>query len=170
MRAAVVERARAERPARRGPFASLVDAFRRPVPAFVPAALVLVLVAGAIGYAGARRDADRYASALTGVQNARVVALVPSTEQPQARGAIVVPSNGSAPYLLLDLPVAPAGKAWQAWVIRGETPLPAGLSGDVEVIFLTVPLRQGDVVAVTLEPSGGSSKPTSTPVLTGKTG
>jgi anti-sigma-K factor RskA len=170
MRAAVVERARAERPARRGVFASLLDALRRPVPAFVPAALVLALVVSLGGYAASRRDADRYASALVGVQNARVVALAPSAERPAARGALVLPSNGSSPYLLLDLPAAGTGKTWQAWVIRGESPLPAGISGDVEVIFLTVPLQPGDVVAVTLEAAGGASRPTSTPILTGKTG
>jgi hypothetical protein len=167
MRAAVVERARAERPVRRRPFASLVDAFRRPVPAFIPAALVLALIAGAVGYAGAVREADRYATSLAAVQNARITALAPSAERPQARGALVQPAGG-APYLLLDLPATPADKTWQAWVIRGGQPLPAGIS-QAPQLTLTVPLQPGDVVAVTLESSGGASQPTTTPVLTGKT-
>jgi anti-sigma-K factor RskA len=169
MRAAVVERAHADRPVRpRSGLAAVIDLFRRPIPAFVPVALALAVVVAVAGYAGARRDAERYAGALVGVQNARVVALAPSAERPAARGALVLPSNGTLPYLILDLPAAPSGKTWQAWVIRGESPLPAGISGDVEVIFLTVPLQPGDVVAVTLEAAGGASKPTSAPVLTGK--
>src|SRR5204863_6825668 len=88
MRAAVMERARADRPARpgRSPLASFLDVFRRPVPALVPVALVVALVVSLAGYAGARRDADRYATALAGVGSAQVVALAPSAEQPRARG------------------------------------------------------------------------------------
>ena len=170
MRAAVVERARSERSAQPGAFASLRALLQRPVPAFVPAALVVLLVIAAGGYLGARRDADRYATALAGVQSARITALAPSAERPGARGALVQPTNGAAPYLILDLPGAPAGKTWQAWVIRGDQPLPAGISADLSTFTLTVPLQTGDVVAVTLENAGGSTKPTSTPVLTGKTG
>ena len=175
MRASVIARAESERPTperstRRGLFASIADLFRRPVPAFVPAALVVILIVAFAGYVGARRDADRYASALAGVQNARITALAPSAERPGVRGALVQPANGGAPYLLLDVPSAPSGKTWQAWVIRGDQrPLPAGLSGDLGVIILTVEVRAGDVVAVTLESTGGASAPTSTPVLTGKT-
>lgn len=168
MREAVVERARAEPRARPSVLAPILDLLRRPVPAFVPAALAVVLVLAFVGYAGARRDVDRYATALAGVQNARITALAPGADRPQVRGALVQPTTGTPPYLLLDLGTAPPGKTWQAWVIRGEQPLPAGISGDVAVIILTVPLEPGDVVAVTLENAGGSSKPTSTPVLTGK--
>ena len=170
-RSRVIAQARAERaPAARSVLERIWDVVRRPVPVFVPAALILLLVVSVAGYAAARRDADRYLSALTSVQNARVIALAPSAEQPQARGALVVPANGTTPYLLLGLPPTPSGTTWQAWVIRGDTPLAAGLSGGADVIFLTVPLQAGDVVAVTLESASGASKPTSTPVLTGKTG
>jgi anti-sigma factor RsiW len=170
LREAVIARARAEQRRPQGIASSILDVFRRPIPAFVPAALIVVLVIAFGGYVGARRDADRYATALAAAGNARIVALSPSAERPQARGALVQPSNGTTAYLILDLPAPPAGKTWQAWVVRGETPLAAGISGDVEVIFLTVPLQAGDVVAVTLEGAGGAAKPTTTPVLTAKVG
>ena len=171
LRAAVVERARAERPRRGGlSFGSILEAFRRPIPLVVPAALLVALVVSLAGYAGARRDADRFASAVAGVANGRVVALAASAELAQARGVLVQPASGT-PYLILDLPTAPSGKTWEAWIVRGDQPIAAGLSdgSGVAVLALTVPLRPGDVVAVTLEQAGGASAPTSTPVLTGKT-
>jgi anti-sigma-K factor RskA len=172
MRAAVVERARAERPVRRMPArATVAGLFRWPIPAFVPLALAFALVVSLAGYAGARRDADRFAAAVAGVAAGRVVALLPSADLAQARGVLVQPASG-APYLILDLPAAPSGKTWEAWVIRGEQPIAAGLSDGtgVAILTLTVPLRAGDVVAVTLERAGGAGQPTSNPVLTGKSG
>lgn len=170
MRAAVVERARAARPVRgRTVLSGWAELFRRPIPAFVPAALVLALVVSLAGYAGSRRDADRFAAAVAGVASGRVVSLAPSAELAQARGVLVQPPNG-APYLILDIPAAPPGKTWEAWVIRGEQPIAAGLSdgSGVAILTLTIPLRSGDVVAITLERAGGTGLPTSNPVLTGK--
>src|SRR2546427_629829 len=79
--------------------------------------------------------------------------------------------EGAAPYLILDLPAAPSGKTWEAWVLRGETPLAAGITNDrgVTTLVLTAPLTTGDGVAVTLEPSGGVDRVTGNPVLAGKT-
>ena len=60
-----------------------------------------------------------------------------------------------------------SGRAWEAWVLRGGTPVPAGISqsGGLVTITLTAPFAIGDGVAVTLEPSTGSSAPTTAPVL-----
>jgi len=131
---------------------------------------VLLLVSLA-AYAGARRDSDRYASALSGIAGARVVALAPTGEVAGVRGSLVIPANGAAPYLILDLPAAPSGKTWEAWVLRGETPLAAGITNDrgVTTLLLTAPLTTGDGVAVTLELSGGVDRVTGNPVLAGKT-
>jgi len=56
-------------------------------------------------------------------------------------------------------------------VLRGETPLAAGITNDrgVTTLVLTAPLASGDGVAVTLEPSGGVDRVTGAPVLAGKT-
>jgi hypothetical protein len=44
-----------------------------------------------------------YARALSGIAGGRVVALAPTGEIAGARGSLVIPSNGAAPYLVLDL-------------------------------------------------------------------
>ncbi len=139
----------------------------RPLPAFVPAALAFLLIVSVAGLAQARRDADAYASALSAIPGGRVVSLSAS-DSPGHRGSLVIPVDAArSPYLLLDVPAPPAGRAWEAWVLRGETALPAGISvsGGLVTLTLTAPFQVGDGVAVTLEPAGGSSRPTSPPVL-----
>jgi anti-sigma-K factor RskA/putative zinc finger protein len=171
LRDKIVQRARRERTTPRVPSASFLDPLRRPVPLAVPLALAVLLAVSLAAYVGVRRDVDRYATALSGVAGARVVALSPTGEAPGARGSLVIPASGAAPYLILDLPVPPEGKTWEAWVLRGETPLAAGITNDrgVTTLVLTAPLGSGDGVAVTLEPSGGVDRVTGAPVLAGKT-
>ena len=139
---------------------------RRPLPAFVPIALALLLALSLAGLIQSRRDADLYAAALNDVAGGRVVQLDATAAGSDLRGALVIPESGT-PYIVLRVPAPPSGRAWEAWVLHGETPLPAGLnsSGGVITIALTAPLGSGDGVAVTLEPASGSSAPTSAPVL-----
>jgi anti-sigma-K factor RskA len=101
----------------------------------------------------------------------RVVALGPQKNAPaDARGAVVIPRSGD-PYLVLELASPPTGKTWEAWVIKGQRPVAAGLSGSggLFTIVLSAPVGAGDVIAVTLEPAAGSSAPTSDPILAGGT-
>lgn len=81
--------------------------------------------------------------------------------------------EASAGTLRLDaqrLPQLPAGKIYQAWLIHPkQAPLPeptfsVSSVGGGTVEMQAVPAK-GDVVAVTVEPIGGSKAPTSTPVL-----
>jgi anti-sigma-K factor RskA len=80
-------------------------------------------------------------------------------------GNVVVKSDGNA-TLYASIRPAPAGKTYEAWVIRGKVALPAGLfhGGGTVNLKLTQDARPGDVIAVTIEPSGGTKKPTATPI------
>ena len=169
LRAAIVDRARRDGSAWAGRLAALLSDLRRPVPLAVPLALAAVLVVALLGYGGARRDADRYAAAVAGAVGARVVPLA-ATAGDTARGSLVIPANGAAPYLILDLPAAPAGKTWEAWVIRGDTPVRAGLTDErgVTTLTLSAAVAGGDTIAITPEPQGGVDAPTGTPVLAGR--
>ncbi len=82
------------------------------------------------------------------------------------RGAVAVAPDGAA-ALALSVPHAPAGKAYEAWVIEGGTPKRAGLfdgSEGTSVLDLERPVRRGAVVAVTLERAGGVDRPTQKPL------
>jgi anti-sigma-K factor RskA len=148
----------------------LVDFLLSPVPAALPLALAAVLVV-AFGVVGVtRQQADTSTRALLGVADGRVVALAPTGAIPDARGAVVIPNQGS-PYLVVRLPTPPPGKTWAAWVLRpaasGLIAIPAGSAerGNVFTLSLAAPLGAGDGVAMTLEPASGSAQPTSQPVL-----
>ena len=148
----------------------VLDFLRRPVPAALPIALAVLLIV-AFGVVGAtRQQADAYVHALAGVADGRVVALAPTGANPDARAVVVIPTQGSA-YLIVRLPAPPAGKAWEAWVLKqgasGLVAVPAGTAdrGDVFTLSLTAPLGAGDGVAITLEPASGSAQPTTQPVL-----
>jgi anti-sigma-K factor RskA len=55
---------------------------------------------------------------------------------------------------------APAEKTYEAWVIEGKVPRPAGLfPGGCGTVELTRRVKEGDTVAVTLEAEGGSEVP-----------
>jgi hypothetical protein len=130
----------------------------------------------AFGIVGAtRQQVDSYARALAGVADGRVVALAPTGANPDARAALVIPTQGS-PYLIVRLPAPPDGKAWEAWVLKPgasrATAILAGTieRGDVLTLSLTAPLGADDGVAITLESASGSAQPTTQPVLVvGKT-
>jgi anti-sigma-K factor RskA len=88
-------------------------------------------------------------------------------------GSLAVARNGQAVLLLSDLAQAPSGKTYEAWVIgRGRGAAPAGLfhGGRLAIIRLTKPVGNGDSVAVTVERSGGTAKPTHAPILTAPPG
>ncbi len=84
-------------------------------------------------------------------------------------GNVVAQTDGNA-TLFAHLRRAPAGKTYEAWVIRGTVALPAGVfegGGTVE-LELTQSAKPGDKIAVTVEPKGGSRKPTTTPIATSR--
>jgi anti-sigma factor RsiW len=87
------------------------------------------------------------------------------------RGSVVVTPSGEAALVTRDLAAAPAGKTYEAWVIKAGRPEPAGLlrgGHDVDVLRLERPVSSGSSVAVTLEPKRGSQAPTSAPIFSGR--
>lgn len=76
-----------------------------------------------------------------------------------APGNLIVAGDSATLVVCLDR--APADRTYEAWVIQGERPRPAGLfPGGCRSVPLEEPVDEGDVVAVTLEPAGGSEQPT----------
>ena len=87
------------------------------------------------------------------------------------RGEVVRIGDERAVLVAENLPSAPEGKVYEAWLMRDDIPEPAGLfepprDGGVAAAPIEGSLRDADAVAVTVEPSGGSSAPTSEPLLT----
>lgn len=83
------------------------------------------------------------------------------------RGAVAVSPTGEA-ALLLRVPPAPAGKTYEAWVIRPNTVSPAGVfqGGDgTTVVEIDRRVPRGSVIGVTVERTGGVDRPTQKPFV-----
>jgi anti-sigma-K factor RskA len=93
------------------------------------------------------------------------------SSHPQQSWTVAVGPNGKATISVSGLSAAPHGKTYEAWVIpTGHAPRPAALfSGSTSAMHLSGTVPQHAVVAVTVEPAGGSTKPTSTPIFSTQT-
>jgi anti-sigma-K factor RskA len=80
-----------------------------------------------------------------------------------------VADTAGAVTLYSSAPSVPAGKTYEAWVISGGKASPAGLfPPGTTHLTLTLHVRPGDVIAITIEPAGGSPQPTQAPIATAK--
>jgi anti-sigma-K factor RskA len=80
-----------------------------------------------------------------------------------AKGSLIVNRNGRGAILVCGLANAPTSKTYEAWVISGKSPAPAGLfrgGSGCSPVFLTQRVPERATVAVTLERAGGAASPT----------
>jgi anti-sigma-K factor RskA len=88
-----------------------------------------------------------------------------------ADGALVVARDGRAALVLRRLRPAPSGKTYEAWVIAGGSPRPAGVFqgwGGNAALVLSHRVARGTTVAVTVEKAGGVAVPTQKPRITAR--
>jgi hypothetical protein len=113
------------------------------------------------------------AFAILNQPNARQVIFGGGAPQPPRGRVFLDPARGVL-LLASNLPPAPAGKAYEMWIIpkaKGSKPAPAGLfqsAADgtaLHVLPGPVDVAATGVVAVTLEPAAGVPQPTSTPII-----
>ena len=108
---------------------------------------------------------DRERSANAAYQQAAQVLASKASAKPLvgADGSLLVARDGRAALVVCGVADAPASKTYEAWVIRGKTPQPAGLfrgGSGCKPVILTQPVPTNATVAVTLEDDGGASSPT----------
>jgi len=85
-----------------------------------------------------------------------------------ANAEVVSIHENQAILVARDMPSVPDDQTCQIWVISDEVPKPSGLfqpEGNMTAAPITNSIKRADVIAVTVEPAGGSKKPTSDPVL-----
>ena len=99
------------------------------------------------------------------------VSLSQSSKTKTVTASVVLGPNQTATLQISGLEAAPRGKTYEAWVIpAGHNPRPAGLfSGSTSGLHLRGTVPRHAVVAVTLEPAGGSKQPTTTPLFSAQT-
>ena len=131
------------------------------------AALVLVTIGMFTWNASLQEENQTLQGELQGQQT---YALQSTGAAQEVRGEVVRLGDERAVLVVEDLPSAPEGKTYEAWILREDIPEPAGLFEPNDTGAAAAPLEGSiegaDAVAVTVEPSGGSSSPTSDPLMT----
>ena len=149
-----------------------LDSRRRVSP--VLAAVTAVAAAVAIGlgiYAvSLNNDLDSTRSALSAQESAAALladSSATSVALQSGTGRLVVGSGGEAVLVLNDLPSAPAGKTYQAWIVDDQMPVSAGIFDATDgqaIVPIPQTVPDGAVVAVTVEEAGGATTPTLPPL------
>jgi anti-sigma-K factor RskA len=123
----------------------------------------------------AQRAADQAQTAMA-VLAASDMVRIDLAGQPAAPGATALAlwsRNRGMVFTTTNLPLAPAGRVYQVWVVTAAAPVSAGLltpdaSGRAAAFFRTPPdIAPPVAIAVTLEPAGGVTAPTGERYLVG---
>jgi hypothetical protein len=124
----------------------------------------------------AQRAADQAHTAMTVLAAPDMVRIDLSGQPsaPQATARALWSRNRGMVFTATNLPLAPAGRAYQVWVVTADAPVSAGLltpdsSGRAAVFFSTPSdIAPPVAIAVTLEPAGGVTAPTGARYLVGR--
>ncbi|MFT5222233.1 MAG: anti-sigma-K factor RskA [Glaciecola sp.] len=151
--------------------APAVSPFRRlALPAAAAIAVIAVGLAFALGSLTGRvsdlQDREQMLQALLASSD---VAVVHGSGQGALAALVASPSRGEAIVSFSNLEHAPANSVYSLWLITAGGPVPAGLF-DADDAGNALTVMRGDmsdteVIAVTIEPTGGSAQPTTVPFL-----
>ncbi|WP_394161958.1 anti-sigma factor [Galactobacter valiniphilus] len=142
---------------------------RRRLAPWIAAAAAIAIAVPSIGIAVAQHQRAAVAEAGT----ARIMELL---SQPGAKlssatlasgqGSLIVVSGGNGTDIITrELPDAGTDRTYQLWTIQaGGDPVSAGLVGGGDAVNSAGSQSAGTVVAITLEPAGGSQQPTQKPI------
>jgi anti-sigma-K factor RskA len=136
-------------------------------------AAALALFAGGIAVGGLVHPASTVSAQSTLSQ----VVAAPDAQHATAAlgttdGSVAVISSaqlGKSVVVVTNAPPPPSGKTYELWYLRGGSATPAGTmtpTGRVTTMALTGQFTSGDTIGLTVEPAGGSPKPTTPPLFT----
>jgi len=136
-------------------------------------AVAAVVVAASAGLGGVAWQAHQSAQTAQ-VEAARLARVMTDPSRIEVVGAptvggtaTVVAAGGSAVFATNRLPAPPNGKQYQVWLIDDQGTRSAGMlklkDGTSQALVSGV--TPGSSVAISVEPEGGSTQPTTTPVL-----
>ena len=150
---------------------------------WLPLAAAIIIAVGAgiyamrlqrqIGELRARFDQAQATTAVLAAPDLARIDLQGQQVAPDARARALWSRSRGLVFTAANLPPAPAGKAYQVWVVTAQAPISAGLltpdpSGAGTQFYMTpADIAPPVAVAVTLEPAGGVPAPTGERFLVG---
>jgi anti-sigma-K factor RskA len=102
------------------------------------------------------------------IQHSQTIELEGSWADQGANAEVASIHKNQVVLVAKDMPSVPEDRTCQIWVISNDVPKPSGLfqpDGNMTATPITNSITKADVIAVTVEPAGGSEQPTSDPVL-----
>ena len=150
-------------------FAAAALAFAGNLPAPRPELRLRVLaVASVVIPLRRRRRGELLSAGAIAVACLALLAVVQPWHDAGASATVIVGPSHEAVLVVRHLRSLPAGKAYEAWVVDRGRVVPAGLlHGSMTPLTRRVPA--GAAVLVSVEPAGGSLRPTGTVVLKAET-
>ncbi len=122
-----------------------------------------------------KQEAALQATAIAFLADAQRVQVTGDTLAPDAGGILIFQPDTSIALLHLDhLPPLPEGKAYQVWLIRNghrDSGAVFRVRGEKEITVLIRaprPLGEYEAIGITVEPEGGSPRPTGPRVIKGR--
>jgi anti-sigma-K factor RskA len=139
----------------------------------IGAAVYVVRLQRQMGELQARFDQAQATTAVLAAPDLARIDLQGQPVAPDARARALWSRSRGLVFTAANLPPAPAGKAYQVWVVTAQAPISAGLlTADSSGIGTQYYMTPADIappvaVAVTLEPAGGVPAPTGERYLIG---
>jgi len=156
---------------------------RMSAPAWLALAAAIAIAIGAAAYAmriqrqmgelQARFDQVQATGAVLAAPDLARIDLQGQPIAPDARARALWSRSRGLVFTAANLPPAPAGKAYQVWVVTAQMPISAGLlttdttGGGTRYYYTPPDIAAPVAVAVTLEPAGGVPAPTGERYLIG---
>lgn len=75
-------------------------------------------------------------------------------------------SSDSAVVLTTNLPKLSDARVYQLWTVIGDSPTSAGIIKPGSDTIMMTSIKTADMMAITVEPAGGSKQPTTKPIAT----
>jgi hypothetical protein len=144
---------------------------------FLPWAITALLSIAllSIGLSGRRRvgDTEKLRQALSILNDPATRDVTFGESEKPSKGRVFVSPAKGVVFIGANLPAIGPGKTFELWVLPANgDPVPAGLfqsQPDATAVFVrSGPVENAAAIAVTVEPEGGSAKPTTTPFIVTK--
>lgn len=140
---------------------------RKRLPGLIAAAAVVVAAAGVAGYVAEHQQVQNVQAEQSNVEKVMTASDAVTAESQLGAASMRLVHSASQDALVLTVSGLPTldGETYQLWTVREGVTTSAGLVGHTDLVYVDH-VDGVEQLALTVEPAGGSERPTSLPVAT----